>query len=188
MKKDFPRRSKPAKNYRQTQGGWLSFLTGLAVGLFVALLVYLHGQTQISRDASGPETPQDLTDSEGQQDGASSGAKPKFDFYTILPEMEVKVPEWEQPLEPPAVKGEDKASGSYILQVGSFQKMEEADRVKANLAMLGLSASIQKVAVSGGDPWYRVRLGPFADMSKLQNARNRLVENNINFVMLKNKN
>ena len=83
--------------------------------------------------------------------------------------MEVKVPEWEQALEPPAATGEGKEGGSYILQVGSFQRMEEAERVKAKLALLGLSASIQKVAVSGGDPWYRVRLGPFADTKPTPN-------------------
>lgn len=176
---------------RRRQAGWLSFLTGLALGLFVALLVYLqsHNTLQNPLDqqsvqqepAQGPET-----------NPSTPTAKPRFDFYTILPEMEVKVPEWKidtegsQKQKPPQETPVTSSDG-YMLQVGSFQRLEEADRAKARLALIGVTAGIQKVTVGGQDIWYRVRVGPFKDLASLQATRNLLTENNISFVLMRVK-
>lgn len=174
-----PRRS---GSNRSRQRGWLSFLTGLAMGLFVAFLVYLQSLTNV-KDAR-----QDF------KQGAESApqnpvSKPKFDFYTILPEMEVKVPEWEvdaPPLPAPQSKPPQAPPDTpYLIQVGSFQRFQEADKMKARLALIGISADIQRVTISGTDVWFRVRVGPFKDLKKLQSTRSRLAENSINFMLVR---
>ncbi|MGH8582125.1 MAG: SPOR domain-containing protein [Gammaproteobacteria bacterium] len=175
--------------YARRQGGWLSFLTGLALGLFVAFLVYLHGRVPIpvpNGNAAGPR---------GERGPAPATPKPSFDFYTILPDTEVKVPDWEVDPPAPPPKTEPITPGPapvtskdrYLVQVGSFQRYESADRAKARLALLGVRAEIQRVVINGADTWYRVQLGPFDDLARLQATRKRLAENNINFVLVRMK-
>lgn len=50
---------------------------------------------------------------------------------------------------------------AFVIQVGSFRKFEDADRVKATLAINGYEAFIQKVSIEGRGDFFRVRLGPF---------------------------
>ncbi len=193
-----PRRP-PARRER----GWLSFFVGLTLGLSVALFIYFYppnpglGPVAARRDPPSPRAP------EPEEAGAS---KPRFDFYTILPEREVKVPEWEatpppEPNSPPEPKSPSEserppaavspsgpeASGSYMIQVGSFQRYQDADRVKARLALAGVSAGIQRVVINGSDIWYRVRVGPFNDLKSLQGARQRLTEGRFNYMLVKVK-
>ncbi|MDZ7828865.1 MAG: SPOR domain-containing protein [Halofilum sp. (in: g-proteobacteria)] len=76
--------------------------------------------------------------------------------------------------------------GTYFLQVGSFQKSEQADRMKAKVSLLGLDVDIQSVNVSG-ERWHRVRIGPYADPAKLGAVQRRLRENDIDYLVLREK-
>lgn len=209
-------KSAPRKMHsRSGQRGWLSFFTGLALGLFVAFLVYLNASTPV-RDAT-TETPTARVEAPSTLPSpapdSTNGKKPRFDFYTILPEMEVKVSDWELGKEtapkgtetPPEAKKEVKQlakpeekptptpargkeeSTVTFLQVGSYQHYEEADKTKARLALVGINADIQPVVINGKDTWYRVKVGPFQDEGKLQSARSRLAENNINYMPVRLK-
>ncbi len=71
-----------------------------------------------------------------------------------------------------------------MIQVGSFQRYQDADRVTARLALAGVSAGIQRVVINGSDFWYRVRIGPFNDLKSLQGARQRLTEGGFNYTLL----
>ena len=98
------------------------------------------------------------------------------------------------PVRPPdAVKGEpDRAdpkadaksdaratdATSYLLQAGAFRSQEDADAMKAKLALLGLEARVATAEVNG-QIMYRVRVGPFAQLDDLNRARARLAENGI---------
>ena len=111
--------------------------------------------------------------------------KPTFDFYSILPDRKVEIPvsEKEQEgLENPSI---NKTSGDQVLlQAGSFQNSEDAERLKAELAFLGLEATV-KPAVVNDDTWHRVQIGPFASNTALSRAQNLLLENNIKYVQRK---
>ena len=121
--------------------------------------------------------------------------KPKFEFYTLLPEMEeVVVPEEDLAAPRPAPAESDTADeeastrkddapskaetplkpGHYILQVASFRSMQEADGLKAQLTLLGFSPVVQSVAINSDEKWYRVRIGPYTDRGSLEAARVRL--------------
>ena len=77
--------------------------------------------------------------------------------------------------------------GEFILQAGSFKQYQEADRLKASLALLGVQAHIQKVEVNN-DTWHRVRIGPFSDTRRLHETLNTLKQNNIHAMTMELKN
>ena len=82
-------------------------------------------------------------------------------------------------IENPTINKE--AVDKSVLQVGSFQSAGEADSLKAQLALLGLEASV-KSAVVNNETWHRVQLGPFASESSLSRAKNLLIENKIKYM------
>lgn len=117
--------------------------------------------------------------------------RPRFEFYTILPEMEVVIPEEElvdnKSSANSSVKkvSKDKfVKNSLLLQAGSFKKYQDADRLKAKLALIGLEANIQNVNI-GKDKWHRVRIGPFKALDDINETRVRLAENNIQTIIIK---
>jgi len=113
--------------------------------------------------------------------------RPKFDFYKILPEMEVPIPQWGVADRSADDTGQEPslAAGTYLLQVGSFKRFEDADRAKARLALRGISASIQRVVINGQDVWFRVHVGPLTEVSEIREMRVKLVENDMDFILLK---
>jgi hypothetical protein len=173
-------------------GAILTFITGLSLGLFVAIFIYLNqtDSTYIPFNfRSNAEKPDVLVQdtvveatTAPEEDGLTI---PKFDFYNILPNKELNISEWVA--DDPALSESDNTDDNsvYILQVGSFKQLEAADQVKAQLALLGISADIQRVVINGQDTLYRVRVGPHVEQSKLNAERKRLMENNFEFMLLK---
>jgi len=176
---------KPAQTPQRP--GWMWFIVGLLLGLFVALLVYVDGSRLIADyRASQSVTMEPSADKTQQKELPPPRSKTRFEFYNLLPEMELAVPEAE--LVPPrasATKPGD--TTAYLLQVGSFRRLQDADRLKATLALLGLEAHVQIVAVNGQDKWHRVRLGPYSDLTQLRDVRQRLQENDMQAMVLKIK-
>lgn len=191
MSRDYKNTGNNSKKPRPAQAkqslGILPFLTGLSLGLFVAFFVYLqeHKPAQNGNDAENRHSETPAQAKNGSK--PASGIRPRFDFYTILPETEVRVPEWDPSTEEShqAPVSEQSSASSFILQVGSFQQYEEADRVKARLALLGIKAEIQRVVINGQNVWFRVRVGPLNAGKQLQTTRNRLTENGMDSLLLK---
>ncbi|HHQ41822.1 MAG TPA: SPOR domain-containing protein [Chromatiales bacterium] len=158
-------------------GGWGGFLAGLALGLAVAGLVWLH-----YRPPAGGRADADA----GRAAPRAAAPRPRFDFYTILPEQEVVIPDEDR--RPPAggAPPAGEAPGTrYMLQAGSFRRYADADRLKARLALIGIEADIQKVTIQGGETWHRVRIGPFRSRAEVDAVRARLREHRINAILLK---
>jgi cell division protein FtsN len=160
--------------------GWLWLLTGLLLGGFIVGLVWLQGQSeQIGGDWVGvrPDRPP-----QGAAEPPTRGAevppppKPRFDFYNMLPEMEVAVPD--EPVEERVPANEPSmTSAGYLVQVGSFKRNADADRVRAQLALLGIEARVVSARIGPQDIRYRVRSGPYRDRAALDRLRQRLAEN-----------
>jgi cell division protein FtsN len=77
------------------------------------------------------------------------------------------------------------ATGTYYLQVGSFSDAVKAERFKAELGMLGLQTSIQKVTINNKDTYHRVRVGPFGTLDELDRTRKRLKKQGIDSTPIK---
>lgn len=64
--------------------------------------------------------------------------------------------------------------GSYLLQVGSFKRAADAERMKAELALLGISTRVESVTINTGEVYHRVRTGPFDGKQAMEEARKAL--------------
>jgi len=173
---------------------WAWLITGMLIGLFAAFLFYLNDTRGTSRARTKIETPA-TTQTPGKEAGGA-----RFDFYTILPDMEIPVPDIQEILPDSSVRPRTQdpvsivpgaitnpaVAGNYVLQAGAFRSVEEADRLKAKLALLGVVAHIEGTNING-TTWHRVRVGPYSDMAKLNDTNNRLKENGIIAMLLKLK-
>lgn len=167
----------------------VSMLFGLAVGLSVAVAVYVKDRRPEPVAADTTPTPasmQDALDNNGETaaaqvpqgyeaaptDGASATQK-RFTFYDILPNVEVVTPEDEPTTEADAVPQAVIEPGLYVLQAGSFSTNADADRRRAELALHGIESHIQRTKVNDRN-YHRVYIGPTEDLNELNMLRSRL--------------
>lgn len=164
--------------------GPIWFIGGFALGVIVTVLY------RVGTPVPGAGAPR--ADAKG---GAAPAAAPstanEFTFHDILGNLEVAVPGKIRSEAKPngATNPADDKAGDvakpaavYALQVGAFRTEAEADRMRAELALLGFEARIQKATIDDKDTWFRVRLGPFKDAAELERIRARLDENKIKSV------
>jgi len=111
----------------------------------------------------------------------------KLDFYTVLPEIEYVLPDDYAPDKQPDLptSGQTEEGIFYMLQAGSYANFKDADRLKAELALAGLEAHIQKITVQDKGDYYRVRLGPFINLAKLARVHDQLRNQGINAMRLR---
>jgi cell division protein FtsN len=110
---------------------------------------------------------------------------PQFDFYTILPDKEVVVPEYEIKTRVREERVGKAKEAHYMMQAGSFKTAKEADNLRIKLASMGIESKVQKGKV-GSVNWYRVKLGPFAQADSISAIRSRLRQNNVDVVITEN--
>lgn len=193
-------KSRATHKHKKSLPGYMWLLSGLAIGLFVAFIVYLDKQPESDKDF-GTAVQQELEKLKQQANKKPAKntktekttnnrekKEQKFNFYTILPELEVLIPESET--RPPETKNKVTSNNStgkqYVLQVGSFQNLNDAKKLKANLAFLGLEANIQNVTVNK-QAWHRVRTGPYRDKQQLYKNQKLLKQNNIDAISMELK-
>jgi cell division protein FtsN len=200
MPRDYKHRAHRKKKPKKVSP-WFGLISGLAIGLFVAFLVFIQMQSPSSPRAIIEETVSQPAVTASQdtravrkekQDVIPPPPKPRFDFYETLPEMEVVVPEIEVVIPEQAIQGKAesgvkqvKQPGKYELQVGSFRGAEQADRFKAKLVLQGFEVTVQTVTINNTDTYHRVRIGPFKDLDALNKARSRLNKQGIENKLIK---
>lgn len=173
--------------------GWV--LIGLVAGGLLMAMAIRGGWLPMGRVHQNPGPRPDTTQARGSERGladhpASTARpdKPSYDFYKVLPEKEVVIPDAEisrrakAEEQPGAHKITD--SGGYLLQVGSFPNAADAEAMKARLALQGFVARVQPVTING-QTWNRVRLGPYATAAKLETDKQRLASAGIKAIALK---
>lgn len=179
---------------RKTSGGipaWFWLLGGILIGLGIAIVLMFKGylpelKQHILSDEDTPSSTAEPALVEGKGTEPAKPKKPRYDFFTVLPEMEVVVPD--QELSRKAKPTPDTTPGdsqdNYILQVGSFQSSADAEQMKARLALLGSVANVQTVTVNG-KTWHRVRIGPYQGARKADEMRRLLSDNQIDTLVMK---
>jgi cell division protein FtsN len=146
-------------------------------------------------DVKTPETKDSQTREQSQTQSqlqTTEESKSSFDFYKLLPNLSVDVTKTEtaEPKESSSATNdasETAATFSYLLQAGSFRDFQEADRLKANLALMGIKANIEKVVLNQSEVWHRVRIGPLLSEREMNKLRSRLQAENIEPIILKVK-
>jgi cell division protein FtsN len=169
--------------------GWLFLLVGIGIGVVGVMLGQMlahrgDGRSGLGNLFSSFSKPAEKVAVKKEPEAAKP-PKPKFDFYTILPETETVLPERRVRAKPVRTKPEEGVS--YILQAGSFAGFEEADNMKARLALGGLVAHIQKITIEGKGEYHRVRLGPYENIDQLDTTAAQLQKMDIKAIRLKVK-
>lgn len=159
---------------RQPMPGWIWLLVGLGIGLVVAGGIYVSDRRPQSTDVDRP-VPAVVESQDTEQSTVSVEPVPasRFSFYEMLPKFEVVIPEEDLNAMPDNRSGAVIVPGVYVLQAGSFSSFADADRMKAELAMLGIVSHIQKVTVDD-KTYHRVRVGPVDQLGQLNMLRKQL--------------
>jgi len=192
------RRRAVSKTPPPGNANWSWFFSGLMTGVIVSIAAYL-GVLKLEEDVG--------EDAQAVQAGTGPEEQPTYSFYQVLTEAEVAVnvpgadtAGGDSPVtSPSAVDGEQPASAVqaiqtvaaaveendlYLLQAGSFQNADDAERQRARIILLNMSASVAE-GIVGGRTHYRVQVGPFAGRQSAEAARNLLSGNDIESIFLK---
>lgn len=111
----------------------------------------------------------------------------QYDFYTILPEAEFVIPDYEVKTRKREERiGKAKAGVKYSVQAGAFKKYKDADSLRAKLLLMGFSPKIEK-AVIGSVTWHRVKMGPYNRLASVDAIQSRLKSNNMDALVIEVK-
>ncbi len=160
---------------------WVVFCAGALCGGFLTFLMFLGSIGDGSNGTNSGKLTSAAAPKPAKPEKKASTSDTQFDFFTLLPEREVIVPD-----EQPRDVAPSTEEYNYILQAGSFKTSKDADRRRAELLLLGLEAKIEAVQANG-DTWHRVYVGPFTSRSKLSKARSTLISEGIETLLLKRK-
>lgn len=182
-------------------------LIGLAFGLVVGVLIsfgvvwYLNKtplpfvdkmlKSEPKPQENGQKAPLALPGKPGDKPIEKSSER-KFEFYDILEGKKpatpgaappaaaaATAPAASPPVAAPAPAAQAESGGRLFLQVGAFQKVADAEKMKARLAMLGFEAGIQEVEVADKGAMHRVRVGPYGSAEEMNQNRSQLSQNGI---------
>ncbi len=196
-------KSRATHKQKKSLPGYIWLLSGLAIGLFVAFIIYLDKQPENTNDFGSAvqvelEKLKQAKRSTAEKNTIKKNTVPvkkeqKFNFYTLLPELELLIPESETRPPEKTNKIQSNNAGTstpvskkYVLQLGSFQNLSDAEKLKANIAFLGLEAGIQHVSINN-QTWHRVRTGPYKNKQQLYKSQKQLKQNGINAISLELK-
>ncbi len=167
---------------QQPVPAWAWILTGLVTGLFIAFLVQLAGIRPSEK------APQKHTQAH-EEPAEKTRTGPRFDFYAVLPHMEVIIPKMSQPdkttgeQQQPATQEtsnpQPRKPRIFMLQAGSFRNATDADRHRATLILEGFDVRVQPVELDSGEQWHRVMVGPFGSENAVHRAQDQLASQGI---------
>ena len=174
MAQNYNKKSNAANKRRgqQSSNGFPVFISGFILGILACQLLPYLLKT---------EKPHSTNDNSAAE--ADAPAKPDFQFPNLLKGGEINIPRTEANRDTNRV-----SDSSYLLQVGSFKNVDEAESVRVNLLLLNLPVFIEPFKTSTGGRLHRVLVGPFSNNKDSSNARKKLMENNLDSLLLKRNN
>lgn len=187
--RDFKRSRRQGLDYSR----WKEFGAGLGIGLAVALTLFAYQRNALQKAINGADAPRPESrraarseDSPVAEAGVAGGEEStgQYDFYDMLPRFEVVVPEKEQEVKRDLPNAAVERPGVYVLQAGSYRRAEDAQRVRQQLSLQGIDATVQRVAVDS-DVWHRVRVGPLNDLREVNRLRARLRSADLNALVIR---
>ena len=165
-------------------------LFGLAIGLSVAYAIYTKDLDDEPQARPVAQQPASMAAPMRQEPVAEEPvieeetATARFTFYDMLPKFEVVIPEQEADVTRDQAVQVIEEPGLYVLQAGSFGTVADADRRRAQLALLGIESVIQRIAIDE-KTYHRVRIGPMDNLDQLNRTRNQLKQANIDVLRIR---
>ncbi len=165
--------------------GWVWGTFGLAIGLSVAAAIYVKDrETQAGRQTVARAEPAPEPVAAAPTREVAPVPEPRFKFYDMLPNFEVVIPEEDTVLRNDSQPAPIDTPGIFVLQAGSFSSHADADRMKARLAMLGITSRIQKVSVDDKE-YHRVRIGPVDSLDRVNTLRGQLRDASVDIMVIR---
>lgn len=132
-----------------------TLLFGILIGIFASCLtLFMFATSDIKLKIPAVRLAKAKTIVEEKHTQVAVQARePRFDFYTELAKNE--------PTPVLDLKSKPKTIHCYLVQVGSFRKIADADALKAKLTLNGYAAKIEPVKQRDGEVWQRVLIGTF---------------------------
>lgn len=182
-------RTRTQKKQQDEYPGWMWMLFGLAIGLSVAFAIYkkdLNGEPQLQPVAQQPASMAAPIEQEPEvaEPAAEETPESRFTFYDMLPKFEVIIPEEEPDVSQDRTVEVVQEPGLYVLQAGSFSALTDADRRRAQLALLGIESVIQRVSIDD-KTYHRVRIGPIDNLDQLNLTRSQLRQAKIDVLRIR---
>jgi cell division protein FtsN len=172
--------AKPASRNTGRFGG-SSMFTGMLIGVIVGAVLAVGVALWVT--GNNPFKSEPVAPAPARPVGAAPAvpaepeAAPSFDFYKVLP--------GDAPGELPTTPHAAANIPLYYLQAGAFKNAEDADNLKAQLALLGVEAVIQTSDLGEKGVFHRVRVGPIRAMDEVNRTRSLLTQNNIPATLVK---
>jgi cell division protein FtsN len=159
---------------------------GLLVGLVLAGAAFAYlGNARHTKETSDVPRPQPGHAAPADTQAAGEGEAPKkYDFYEMLPNFEVVVPEKDKDVKRDIPTAKIERPGVYVLQAGSYRNEADAERVAKQLTLQGVPAKVQRVAVDT-DVWHRVRIGPISNLDQLNRVRKQLEAADVDALLIR---
>jgi cell division protein FtsN len=170
MAQNYHKKSSSANKRRgeQRSSGFSVFLSGFILGVIACqILPYL-----LKAERPNPTS---------NYSKADAPAAPDFQFPNLLKGEEINISGTEN--NPPS-----DTNASYLLQVGSFKNKNDAESVRIKLLLLNLPVFTEAFKTSSGGKLHRVLVGPFSNNKESSSARKKLMENNLDSLLLKRNN
>lgn len=178
--------------------------SGFIAGVIATVLVFKAVDGDSPRAPSTAAAPKTAKAESKQSEAERPANNTKFDFFTLLPEREVIVPDETPKAEQKIVAPSDDATEKkveaarppektfqtgeqYTLQAGSFRTNEDAESRRAQILLLALDARVETVEING-ERWHRVHVGPFLTHNTLSEARAKLIAEGIDTLVIRRKN
>ena len=188
MARDYKyRASQNRKKPQKTSVAWWKWiLIVILISLFVLFLFFLSNSTPNTK--SGQQTKSISTSKQTKKTKSppkhqnKKPEEPRFDFYTILPETEIIVPDYEINTRSREEQFGKAKTSKYVMQAGSFRDFAEADKLRARLALMGIESRVEKAKI-GKVTWNRVKIGPYTRSSSVSAIKKRLRNNGIDVIV-----
>lgn len=190
------KKRKPARRKRRSNksGSFGSMMVGLVAGLSIAAVIWYLQSPERGSATAAPGTAAKAEPKKSAtkkvEPVAIEATGSGYDFYDMLPEQEVVVSDdFAARRKPATEQATDKTEpvtepGAYIIQAGSFRSAEDADSMKATLAILGMQARVEIVEIKDR-VFHRVRIGPLKDTQRVNEFRQRLRDEQIDVILIR---
>ena len=173
-----PRQEEEIVTQRRELPAWSWLIFGMVLGFALSEWLDDDPVPPAPRMAAVPAVPDKTADKEGAPQDAE---RKRFDFYNLLPQQEVTT---DPVAEYQSTPRDAENLPEYILQVGSFRALQDAERLVVKLKADGYQAIISSTETASG-AWHRVRIGPFRDRRKLNMAQDAMARQNIQSLLIR---
>lgn len=184
MSKDYARSSSKTQTRRKSKASekqakpWRWFLVGLFSGVFLTAGSYLYFTSDLFHKSKATQVLAKLKAETVTKKPEKK--KPVFDYYSMLPEMQVSS---DASQHEKSNKTKKIDNHTYMIQAASFAEQKDAERMKAQLILEGFNVSVNSFK-KDHKMWYRVMIGPYDTTPEARQIQAQLKKHQIDSLLI----